>query len=66
MIIRTQTNKAAMGDPRAAKTVLEMAATYCPAPEPEGEIFTLSENERAVLTNHVAMKELLASGTDND
>lgn len=66
MIIRNQINKAAMGDPRAAKTVLEMAATYCPAPEPEGESYTLTEAERAVLEDHVAMRKLLAGETEND
>ncbi|GAC1588283.1 MAG: hypothetical protein NVS3B5_21440 [Sphingomicrobium sp.] len=65
-IIRTQTNKAAMGDPRATKVVLEMAATYCPPPEPEGESYTLNDAERAVLKSHIAMKELLLGGTEND
>ena len=65
-IIRTQTNKAAMGDPRAAKVVLEMAATYCPPPEPEGEIYSLNDAERAVLKNHIAMNELIFGGAEGD
>lgn len=65
-IIRTQTNKAAMGDPRAVKLVLEMAAAYCPPAEPEGESCKLNDAERAVMKNHIAMKELFHGGAQSD